>query len=129
MIRIEHREMPLTFNEMRRGAARWALSNEVKKWRAAMAIEMKLQGLQPLHPPVRVVVHHLRKNRSGMPDVGAPVLAVKASIDAMVDQGLIPSDGPDVVTELTYLAPEVVGYHGLAIEVVELGDQEGVRPL
>ena len=70
--------------------------------------------------PVTVTATHLRRNRAAMPDVGAPILAVKAVIDGLVDAGVLPDDGPDIVRRLTFEAPEIAGFHGLRVVVREV---------
>jgi hypothetical protein len=123
VVRLVHEEMPVTLNVARqKDAGQWGLRKELQKWRlvgferATRAVRMS----GPMTPPVRVVVHHYRKNRAAMPDTGAPILAAKAMIDGAVDAGLLPSDRPEVVTKLTFLAPEVVGRHGLGLVLIEL---------
>jgi len=44
--------------------------------------------------------------------------AVKATIDGLVDGGLIPDDTPDHLVALTFLPPDVCGRNGLRVEVL-----------
>ena len=118
MITLERRDkMPVTVNAARRTRTMRLVNNELKEWRAWAKAEA--DGLPPMVGPVTVRVTHLRKTRASMPDVGAPILAVKAVIDGVVDAGVLGEDGPAVVARLTFLAPEVVGWHGLRVEILE----------
>lgn len=114
---VERRTKPVPFNGIRKGAARWAISKELADWRAWAREE---GAGWVMHAPVSVRVEHLRKNRSAMPDVGAPLLAVKAVIDGLVDAGVLPGDDPRYVQRLTFVAPEVVGWHGLRLTLTTL---------
>jgi hypothetical protein len=113
---IERRERPRTVNDL---IAKTMHSRRrvMKAWREWAEAEATDQALAPITGPVTVTVLHLRPNRTGMPDVGAPLLIVKAVIDGLVDAHVLPSDGPDVVTSLTFEAPAVVGYDGLRVIV------------
>lgn len=119
---LERGLMPLTFNVVRQGGSvKWQISAELKSWRS-WAVKIAT-GLAPLTGPVHVTVYHLRVNRAAMPDTGAPILAAKAIIDGLVEAGLIPSDGPDVVRRLAFEAPLIVGYHGVRLMMASvLGD-------
>jgi hypothetical protein len=105
---------PLTLNIARQNGE-WAARRELQQWRAWAKEEAK--GVEPILGPVTVTVVHLRPTRASMPDVGAPMLAAKAVIDGIVEARVLPSDGPDVVTRLTFETPEVVGHHGLRVIV------------
>jgi hypothetical protein len=111
---LERQRLPLTLN-VGRQRGEWSRRKELADWRAWAKAEAA--GLAPIAGPVAVTVHHLRKSRASLPDVGAPILAVKAVIDGLVDAGVLPGDGPDVVRSLTFEAPEVVGWHGLRVVV------------
>lgn len=115
-ITLERQKLPLTLN-VGRQKGEWSRRKELADWREWAAKEA--DGLPGIIGAVSVTVIHLRKNWAAMPDVGAPILAVKAVIDGLVDAEILPSDGPDVVRRLTFLAPEVVGYHGLRVTVLE----------
>jgi hypothetical protein len=110
--------MPLTLNVAKQSNAMFAIRREVADWRewARDAAE----GVAPLTPPVAVTVTHLRKNRASIPDTGAPILAVKAVIDGLVDAGVLPDDGPEFVVELLFLAPIIVGWQGLRVTLAEV---------
>jgi hypothetical protein len=111
---IERRVMPVTFNVARQTAGQWAIRKELAAWRAWARNEG--EGWQLLWP-VTVQVQHLRRNRAAIPDVGAPILAVKAAIDGLVDAGVLPGDDPRYVQRLTFEAPEIVGWHGLRLTI------------
>lgn len=119
---IERRVMPVTFNVARQTAGQWAIRKELKAWREWARDEAL--GWQ-IYWPVAVRVEHLRKTRAATPDVGAPILAVKASIDGLVDAGVLPGDDPRYVRRLTFEAPEVVGWHGLRLTLTTIpGDSK-----
>jgi hypothetical protein len=114
---IERDRMPLTLNVARQGSQVWKLRKELAEWRAWG----RLVEAEPIAGPVEVWVEHLRKTRASIPDCGAPILAAKAVIDGLVDAGILPSDGPDVVTLLAFRAPVVCGRHGLRLTFEEVG--------
>ena len=114
---LERRQLCLTLNDAIRYSA-YKRRREIRDWRTWAASEA--DGTPAMVGPVTVTVAHLRKTRASLPDLGAPFLAVKGVIDGLVDAGVIPSDGPDVVRRLTFEAPEVVGYHGLRVVVREI---------
>lgn len=116
---IERRTMPVTFNASRssRGKGAWRVGKELKAWREWAYLEG--EGWE-LAWPVAVRIEHLRVNGAGMPDVGAPILAVKAAIDGLVDARVLPDDGPKYVQRLTFEAPQIVGYHGLRLTLTTI---------
>ena len=119
MITLERRDkMPLTVNSARR-KGEWSYRTELANWRAWAKAAAEEAGYGPIGSPVGARVTHLRKNRAAMPDVGACYFAVKAVIDGLVDAGVLPEDGPDVVQRLVFERPEIVGYHGLRVVIVE----------
>lgn len=130
-VQVTRGQLPVTLNVARQSKQMWRLNKELADWRAWAHREADTRGLPPLRPPVVVVVEHLRKNRGSMPDTGAPILAVKAVIDGLVDAGVLPDDGPDVVQRLTFDAPAVVGYHGLRVTITETepAATQGALPL
>jgi len=113
---IERERMPLTLNVARQGSQVWKLRRELAEWRA-WARHIKAE---PIPGPVEVWVDHLRKTGSSLPDCGAPILAAKAVVDGLVDAGILPGDGPDVVTLLAFRAPVVCGRHGLRLTLEEV---------
>ena len=117
-ILLERHKLPLTLN-VGRQRGEWARRRELADWREWAAKEAA--GLPCIPGTVSVIVTHLRKTRASLPDVGSPMLAVKAIIDGVVDAGVLPEDGPSVVRRLVFEAPLVVGFHGLRVEVLEDG--------
>jgi hypothetical protein len=117
-VRLAHDEMPVTLNVTKQEQGQWKLRKELAKWQK-IGHDLP-EKHEPLMPPVRVVVRHYRSHRGAMPDTGAPILAVKAPIDGVVEAGLLPNDKPETVRKLTFLAPEVTGKHGLGVVFVEL---------
>lgn len=110
---IERDKLPVVLNAAKRSKGIWLIQKELaewRKWATAFAADM-----EPLAYPLDVTVEHLRKNRGSMPDTGAPILAVKAVIDGLVEAGLLPDDGPDVVRRLIFEPPVIVGYQGLRL--------------
>jgi hypothetical protein len=118
--------MPETVNDLiaRTMHARRKL---MKPWREWARDECADQCFAPITGPVAITVVHLRLTRSGMPDVGAPLLIVKAVIDGIVEAKVLPGDGPDVVRSLTFEAPRVAGYHGLRV-IVRPIEEHDTRP-
>lgn len=113
-------KMPLTLNIAKQSRQLFRIHAETKDWRAWAKKTAQDEDMQPMRVPVTVTATHLRKNRGAMPDTGAPILAVKAVIDGLVDAGVLPEDGPSVVRRLVFEAPEVVGFHGLRVVVREV---------
>lgn len=111
-------KMPVTLNASKRARGTYLINRELKEWRAWAAKEA--DGIPAMRTPVTVTATHLRRTRASLPDVGAPILAVKAVIDGLVDAGVLPDDGPAYVRRLTFDAPEVCGFHGLRIVVREV---------
>lgn len=109
--------LPVTFNVARQTSGQWAIRKELAAWRLWAVQEGAGWTLQW---PVSVRVEHLRKTRASIPDVGAPLLAVKASIDGLVAAGVLPGDDPRYVRRLTFEAPEVVGWHGLRLTLTTI---------
>jgi hypothetical protein len=62
-----------------------------------------------------LVTPHLRDGRTQ--DVGACYPAAKAAIDGLVDAGVIPDDGPQYVTRLTFDPPVLRSAAGDALEL------------
>lgn len=100
-------------------ASHWALSAEVREWREAFHWEAKAKRTKPYSGPVAITVHHYRKGSRPV-DCGAVMVSAKGAIDGLVDAKVLPGDGPAIVQRLTFLAPEVVGWDGLGIEIEEV---------
>ena len=112
---LTYEQRPWTLNVERQGN-RWKRAALVKQWRGAFA-ELAIEAGIPAMQAIDVTAQPFLRNRAHMPDTGACIGAVKAAIDGLVDAGVIPDDGPDIVTELTFLAPQVTGVDALWLEV------------
>jgi hypothetical protein len=77
----------------------------VKAWRTGAWAVAKERQLERILFPVSVEAMPISTRRSGRQDVGACMPAVKAIIDGLVDAEVLPGDGADVVTSLTFYAP------------------------
>lgn len=111
---IERR--PWTLNVERQGN-RWKRAALVADWRKEAALYARTRTAS--FTAVDIVAAPELRNRAAMPDTAACVGAAKAMIDGLVDAGVLPSDGPDVVRSLTFLAPRVTGRDALSITVNE----------
>lgn len=125
----ERHQRPLTFNAARarppikgdRGAGAWRVQKEIESWRKWARDEAGDRLVPSLPGPLVVDIYHLRVNRGALPDVGAPILAVKALLDGLVDAGVLPDgDGPDVVTRLTFHTPLIAGTDGLRVRLTSI---------
>lgn len=98
-------QSPWTMNA-ERGQVTFAHRRKTKEWRKAwkaLAQENKL----PKFRTAVITATTVQKNRSAMADAGANYPAVKAAIDGLVDAGVLPGDGPDVVSTIVLRAPLV----------------------
>ena len=78
----------------------------VKEWRDAyrlLALESRIPPLAWVHVEARP---QYRTARS-LPDTAACVGSVKAAIDGLVDAGVLPDDGGELVRRVTFVAPVV----------------------
>lgn len=82
------------------------VSKHRKQYREAGARLARLHKLGT-HQAVTVTAWAEYPNRRSLPDADAIAPGVKGFIDGIVDAGVIPDDGPDHVTSVTYLAPKV----------------------
>lgn len=89
----------------------------VKEWRDAFCLLARSQRVPRFAAVVVTVTQHTASRRS-LPDTGACAPAAKAAIDGLVDAGVLPGDGPDVVRALTFLAPVVSGADALELSLV-----------
>lgn len=110
---------PMTANTGMRSEMARAMKRHVAEWRKWSKAEAEDRGWAPIPGPVSVTVGHLRKDRR-LPDVGAAYFVAKAMLDGLVDAGVLPGDGPDIVRSLTFTAPEVTGWHGVRLTIHEL---------
>lgn len=98
---------PWTLNAERRGGTGYhGRANLTREWREAyrlLAIGDRIPELEWIHVEARP---QYRTARS-LPDTAACVGSVKAAIDGLVDAGVLPDDGPELVRRVTFHAPEV----------------------
>jgi crossover junction endodeoxyribonuclease RusA len=95
----------------------WGKESVTKHYRDWAAVEA--HGKRPLQPPVEVHAQPVTID-GRRADAGACFEVVKAIIDGLVDAGLIPDDGPNIVKCLHLHAPEVGEDDRLVIELVEV---------
>ena len=103
---LTYHARPMSLNVERAGN-RFQRAPLVKEWRGAyrwLAAEEAIPPLQWIHVEARP---QYRTARS-LPDTAACVGSVKAAIDGLVDAGVLPDDGPELVRRVTFHAPEVV---------------------
>ena len=90
----------------------------VKEWRAAFC-ELAQDAMMPRLERIEVVAQPYVLNARYRQDVAACFPVVKAAIDGLVDAGVLIDDNANVVTKLTFLAPQF-GKDALALTVIEL---------
>ena len=121
MLIIEHRDKPLTVNEIGSSRDHWKRSKEIAKWRDAFKWLALARRDLTINPPVEVRVHHYVAKKVGRGwDLGSPFYSAKGGIDGLVDAKLLPDDSTKYVQRLTFLPFEVVGYDGIGLELIEL---------
>jgi crossover junction endodeoxyribonuclease RusA len=107
----------------------WTLNNErklhhmkraklVKEWRDEFC-SLAQENMLPHFVACEVTAQPYVLNARYRQDVGACFPAVKAAIDGLVDAGVLLDDNANIVTKLTFLAPEL-GRDALRITVVEV---------
>lgn len=109
---MQMREYVLTYHarpwslNVERRTNRFQRAPMVAEWRDAyrlLALESKVPPLAWIHVEARP---QYRTARS-LPDTAACVGSVKAAIDGLVDAGVLPDDGPELVRRVTFEAPVV----------------------
>jgi len=90
----------------------------VKQWRTASLEEAKRIKV-PKMKALEITFIPCRTNRRNMADTGGHFPVAKACIDGLVDAGVIPDDGPEYVTSLTFKAPQVDGGEDRAMLIVK----------
>lgn len=113
--RLEYTRRPWTENAMRREHFH-TRARLVDEWRRAFCLLAREARVPPLAAISVQVVPHV-KNRRSLPDTAACFGAYKASLDGVVDAGVLVDDGPDVVRSVTFHAPLVYGYDSLVLLV------------
>lgn len=111
--RLEYTRRPWTENAMRREHFH-TRARLVDEWRRAFCLLAREARVPPLAAISVQVVPHV-KNRRSLPDTAACFGAVKASIDGIVDAGVLVDDGPDVVRSVCFHAAEIRGYDSLVL--------------
>lgn len=117
---LTYHARPMSLNVERAGN-RFQRAPLVKEWRDAyrlLALESKIPPLEWIHVEARP---QYRTARS-LPDTAACVGSVKAAIDGLVDAGVLPDDGPELVRRVTFEAPVVDrGLHSDRLVLVVYG--------
>lgn len=117
VLRLEQR--PWTLNSERSNSrGHWNHRALTREWRDAFHL-LALEAGAPRYEHVVVTAQPELRNRSGMPDTGACIGAVKAAVDGLVDAGVLTDDGPNIVQRLTFEAPKVTGTDALTLIVEE----------
>lgn len=117
---LTYHARPWSLNVERR-TNRFQRAPMVAEWRDAyrlLALESKVPPLEWIHVEARP---QYRTARS-LPDTAACVGSVKAAIDGLVDAGVLPDDGPELVRRVTFEAPVVDrGLHSDRLVLVVYG--------
>jgi hypothetical protein len=94
----------------------------VRQWRSDAGWEIKRARLPHLER-VAVIAQPFQ-HAHALGDCGNHLPSVKAVVDALVDVGTLPGDGPNHVASLTMMAPRRTGekVDRLEIEVIEVSD-------
>lgn len=85
------------------------------QWRGDFKILAKQAKIPPLRSAA-IEVRQLTKTRT-RPDPGSIYPAVKAAIDGIVDARVLPDDGPDFVSRLTFFPAEAAGRDELILTI------------
>jgi len=119
---LTYHARPMALNG-ERASNRFRRAEAVKEWRDAyrlLALGDKIPPLQWIHVEARP---QYRTARS-LPDTAACVGSVKAAIDGLVDAGVLPDDGPELVRRVTFEAPVVDrGLHSDRLVLVVYGPE------
>ncbi len=115
---LRYESRPWTLNIERQGN-RWKRAELVREWRQMFNILARNAKIPPMKA-IRVIAQPELKNRASMPDTGACIGAVKASVDGLIDARVLRDDGPDVVRELIFKAPIVTGKDALVLTIEDL---------
>lgn len=114
---IEHRAKPLLVNAERKGSTHWTtVRRETREWREAFGWLIAAERIPPL-VWVHITVDHFTKT-ARLPDVVACSPAVKAGIDALVDRGVLPDDGPEFVHQVLFRAPQKRGFDAVRLSIM-----------
>lgn len=105
---------PLLLNRERKFTY-WERAAAVKEWRTAGWVEAKRRRI-PKFSRVNITATPHVHDRVAQ-DSGACFPTVKALIDGLVDAGVLPHDGPEVVRELTFRPVVLRSSKGDALEL------------
>ena len=100
-----HYDRPFTQNALYGKSNKYHRAALVREWRESFAWLARKERIPKLDRVVVTAVPHLRDRRAQ--DTGACFPAVKAAIDGLVDAGVLDDDGPDVVVEIRFHAPQL----------------------
>lgn len=95
-----------------------------KQWRETAALLTRAVGVEPCDR-IRVTAWVEDSDRRRLSDPDAPAPALKPVIDGLVDAGVIPDDGPDYVSSVTYLPPRHMSVKRSALVVCVERDETG----
>lgn len=119
---LTYHARPMSLNVERAGN-RFQRANLTREWRDAyrlLALGDKIPPLEWIHVEARP---QYRTARS-LPDTAACVGSVKAAVDGLVDAGVLPDDGPELVRRVTFEAPVVDrGLHSDRLVLVVYGPE------
>ena len=102
-VSFTHYARPWTLNAERAGN-RYKRASMVREWREAFAWLSSTCKLKFDRVDVHVEIHMKRP----LADTGNAYGSVKAAIDGLVDSGVLPDDGPNVIMRLCMDAPRPV---------------------
>jgi hypothetical protein len=91
----------------------------VKEWRGAFC-ELAHDSMLPRLEAIEVIAQPYVQSAKYRQDVGACFPLVKASIDGLVDAGVLIDDNSKVVVKLTFLAPKY-GRDALELKIIDTG--------
>src|SRR5690625_3567368 len=95
-----------------------------REWRKTSASLTRIARIAPCDR-IRITAWVEDSDRRRLSDPDAPAPAVKPVIDGLVDAGVIPDDGPEHVSSVTYLPPRHVGGDRSALVVCVEPDPVG----
>lgn len=110
---VTNYEKPWTMNYQRGTASRWKVVQLTAEWRGRFHYLARQQHIPKLDRVTITVDHQTRTNR--LPDTCAIAPAYKAALDGLVDAGVLPDDGPEHVTAVTFLPSHRTGRDGLLV--------------
>lgn len=115
---VTHYDKPWTMNFQRGTASRWKVAQLTEEWRGVFHLLAVEQHVPRLERVSIVVDHQTRTNR--LPDTAAICPAYKAALDGLVDARVLPDDGPEHVTAVTFLPSHRTGRDGLSLTLTEV---------